>query len=175
MNRRTFLTALAGTPALAALVAACGDDAKQSSRYSFPDLPDEVVVRIGYEGGFVGPGVSFVNLPTLLVSGDGRVFTPGAQTEVYPGPLLSPMYERSITEAGIEKILKLADDAALLRPAPDYTLPADGPQVTDAPDTVVMINVNGKAYEHRASRWGCSEGTAAAASRPRRAKICFGS
>ena len=98
--------------------------------------------------------MSFVNLPTLLVSGDGRVFTPGAQTEVYPGPLLSPMYERSITEAGIEKILKLADDAALLRPAPDYTLPADGPQVTDAPDTVVMINVNGKAFEHRAYALG---------------------
>lgn len=76
MNRRNFLTALIGTPALAAFLAACGDDTTQSSSdNSLAGALDEVVLRIGYEGGFVPAGTSFLNLPTVLVTGDGRVFT----------------------------------------------------------------------------------------------------
>lgn len=153
MNRRTFLAAVLGTPALAALIAACGDDSTAGSSYDFQDSPDEVVVRIGYEGGFVGPGVLFSSLPTFLLTGDGRAFTPGAVPAIYPGPLLMPMFERSVTKQGIEKILKLADDAGLLGEIPDYELP-DGPVVMDASDTVVVINVNGKTYTHSANALG---------------------
>lgn len=153
MNRRTFLAAVLGTPALAAMIAACGDDSSSSSKFVFQDSPDEVVVRIGYEGGFVGPGVLFSNVPTFLLTGDGRAFTPGAVPAIYPGPLLSPMFERSVTKQGIEKVLKLADDAGLLGEELDYELP-DGPVVMDASDTVVIITVNGKTYEHRANALG---------------------
>ena len=153
MNRRTFLAALAGAPALAALIAACGDDSQQTSGYSFPDVPDTVVLRIGYEGGFVPAGSQFVSVPSLLVSGDGRVFTPGAMIEIYPGPLLPPLFERSITKQGIEKLLRLADDAALLGAIPDYALPPDV-GIADASDTVVTITVNGTTYQHRANALG---------------------
>lgn len=153
MNRRTFLVALAGTPALAALIAACGDSAKTGSKYSFPQVKDEVVLRIASEGGFVAPGTNFVALPTLLISGDGKAFTPGIMTEQYPGPLMSPLFVQSISKLGIEKVLKLADDAGLLGPAPDYTMPPDF-AIADVPDTVVTITVNGKTYEHRANALG---------------------
>lgn len=153
MNRRTFLAAVLGTPALAALIAACGDDSSSSSNYDFQESPDEVVVRISYEGGFVGPGALFSTVPTLLLTGDGRSFTPGAVPAIYPGPLLSPMFERSVTKQGIEKVLKLADDAGLLGEIPDYEMP-DGPVVMDASDTVVVINVNGKTYRHAANALG---------------------
>ena len=152
MNRRTFLAALAGTPALAALVAACGDDRKATFT-SIPSGAQDVVIKITNEGGFVPAGFFFVNLPSLLISGDGRVFTPGATLEIYPGPLLPAITERSISAEGIRKALQLADDAGLLGAPLDYSLP-DGIGIADAPDTVVVINVNGKVYEHRANALG---------------------
>ncbi|HRA85534.1 MAG: hypothetical protein IPP16_16135 [Acidimicrobiaceae bacterium] len=154
MNRRNFLTALIGTPALAAFLAACGDDTTQSSSdNSLAGALDEVVLRIGYEGGFVPAGTSFLNLPTVLVTGDGRVFTPGAVPAVYPGPLLQPMFERSITEQGIATLIEMADAAGLLGVAPDYSLPAEN-MIADAPDTVVAITVNGTTSVHRAYALG---------------------
>lgn len=156
MNRRTFLAALLATPTLAAALAACGDDSEESTSYSFPEVADAVVVRIGYEGGFVAPGTNFVNLPTLLVSGDGRAFTPGATTLEYPGALLPAINERSITKEGIDRLLRLADDAGLLGPAPDYSLP-EGNMIADASDTVVTITVNGSTYEHRANALGLEQ------------------
>ncbi|MEQ1874797.1 MAG: hypothetical protein ABL953_13865 [Ilumatobacteraceae bacterium] len=152
MNRRTFLAAVAGTPALAALLAACGDD-KKVAFDSIPDGPQDVIIKITNEGGFVPAGFFFVNLPNLLISGDGRVFAPGAMIEIYPGPLLPAITERSITDAGIQKVLQLADDAGLLGAPLDYSLP-DGIGIADASDTVVVINVNGKTYEHRANALG---------------------
>lgn len=156
MNRRTFLAALLSTPAFAAAIAACGDDSVQSTSYSFPEAADAVVLRIGYEGGFVAAGTNFINLPTLLVSGDGRVFTPGATTLEYPGALLPAINERSITKEGIQRLLQLADDAALLGPAPDYSLP-EGTMIADASDTVVTVTVNGETYTHRANALGLEQ------------------
>lgn len=152
MNRRTFLAAVAGTPALAALIAACGDDNKRTFS-SIPSGAQDVVIKITNEGGFVPAGFAFVNLPSLLISGDGRVFTPGAMIEIYPGPLLPAISERSITDEGISKVLQLADDAGLLGAPLDYSTPG-AIAIADAPDTVVVINVNGKVYEHRANALG---------------------
>lgn len=161
MNRRNFLTALIGTPALAALIAACGDDTaapadtsatsdtSEFSAFTYATGPDDVVVRIGYEGGFVAPGTIFVNTPTLLISGDGRVIHPGAYPAVFPGPLLPALRERSIGGAGIQTVLRTADVAGLLGPIPDYSSQADS-MVADAANTVVTITVNGETYRHSA-------------------------
>lgn len=153
MNRRTFIVALLGTPAVAAFVVACGDDAKQSSNESVSAALDEVVLRIGYRGGYVAPGTDFVSLPTLLVTGDGRVFTPGVTAAVFPGPLLAPLLERSITREGIDALIAHAAGFGLLAAAPDYALVAE-PMVADASDTVVELTVDGNRYEHRAYALG---------------------
>lgn len=159
MNRRNFLTALIGTPALVALIAACGDDSVQSSDsqptngYNVPTGADEVVIRIGYEGGFTTWGSQFVHTPNLLITGDGRTFTPGATTLQYPGALLPAIMQGSVTAEGIQKVIKLADLARLLGTDPDYSLP-DELIIADGADTVVTITVNGVTYEHRANALG---------------------
>ncbi|MEN9644036.1 MAG: hypothetical protein RL238_705 [Actinomycetota bacterium] len=166
MDRRSFLSAMAATPVLAALLAACGDDSvapadtgtpgtggdtttPTAGTIAHPTGADEMVFRVGYEGGFTSPGYLFMNIPTLLVSGDGRVVQTGATPAIYPGPLLPALMERSIDEAGIQTLLAAAKDAGLLASPPDYSLP-DGIGIADAADSVVRINANGASYVHSA-------------------------
>lgn len=176
MQRRTFLAALAATPTLAALLAACGDDSVAtpatspgdttggapsttlavSSGIPYPTGADDVVLRYGYEGGFVAPGTLFVSTPTLMITGDGRVIEPGAVPAVYPGPLLPALFERSIDDGGIEALLSAAQKAGMLASAPDYQLHA-GIGIADAPDTVLTINANNAQYLHRAYALGMAD------------------
>ena len=159
MNRRSFLIALVGTPALAAL-ASCGKqstaDPGADTGYTLPTGPDEVFLRIAYEGGFVAPETIFVRIPNLLIAGDGHAFNPAAITMEWPGPLIMPMTVSTITPEGLQRLAKLADDARLVGFTPDYTLP-DGIGIADAPDTVVTLTVNGATIEHRAYALGLDE------------------
>lgn len=174
VSRRTLLGVLVVTPALAVLAAACGDpdtapadtgpvntdgttvpdtgaptsDAPTADAYVHSTDADAAVIRLAYEGGFVTPGTNFVALPTLLVSGDGRAFRPGATTMEFPGPLVSPLGVRSITEEGIQRLLGIADTAGLLATPPDYA-PAQM-NIADAPDTVLTLAVNGETFRHQA-------------------------
>ena len=118
-----------------------------------PTGADEVVVRIGYEGGFVPVEVNFTSLPTVLVSGDS-VYQQGPVPAIYPGPLLPNIQVQTITEAGIQSILALADAAGLLQDV-EYVQPDN---IADAPDTVVTINVGDATYVHRAYALGMAGG-----------------
>jgi hypothetical protein len=120
-----------------------------------PTGADDVIVRIAYEGGFVPVEVTFLNLPTLLVSGDGHVFVQGPVPEIYPGPLLPNIQVSPVTEAGIQDLLALADEHGLLA-AVEYTDPTN---IADAPDTVVEISANGETFIHRAYALGISDET----------------
>jgi len=180
-SRRRLLATFAAGPALALLVAACGEraddagtaatnpgttpataapstppptlptDTSGGSAIGYPTEADAVVLRLGYEGGFVPAGTAFVNLPTLLVTGDGRVITPAPVTLQYPGSLVAPLEVRTITPAGIETLLALADEAGLLGPIPDYT---GATNIADAPDTVVRVRTADDTYVHQAYALG---------------------
>ncbi len=181
VSRRTLLGAIVVTPALAVLAAACGDpdsdDASAdttpgttpgttpdttpgstpgSATYRHSTDADAAVIRLGYEGGFVAPGTIFVNLPTLLVSGDGRAFRPGVTTMEFPGPLVSPMGVRSITEEGVQRLLGIADTAGLLAAPPSYE-PVQM-NIADAPDTVLILAVDDETYRHQAYALGIDVG-----------------
>lgn len=172
MNRRSFLSAALAVPSLAALLAACGDDrvspgdttggtnpgtgSTPGNDIVHPTGADDVVLRIATEGGFVAPDSIFVAVPTLLLSGNGRAIEVGAIPEIYPGPLLPPLFERSISEAGVQAVLQAAKAAGLLAAPPDYSMP-DGIGIADAPDTVVRIAANGTVYEHRANALGMEQ------------------
>jgi hypothetical protein len=172
MKRHT-LTPLAIAAVIALGLAACGDDTDSPSAtepttgetlppvdtdpvdtgsdgIQHPTGADDVVVRIGYEGGFVPVEYVFLDLPTLLVTGDGRVIVQGPQIEIYPGPLLPNLQERTISEDGIQAVLRLARDHDLFR---DVTY-ADDPMIADAPYTVVTIWAGGATYEHEAYALG---------------------
>ena len=120
-----------------------------------PAGADDIVVRIAYEGGFVPVEVAFLNLPTLLVTGDGQAIVQGPIVEIYPGPLLPNMQARPVTEAGIQDLLGLAEDDGLIADV-EYTNPTN---IADAPDTVVEIAANGETFVHRAYALGISDET----------------
>ena len=80
-----------------------------------PTGADDVVLKLSYEGGFVPAGVRLRQHPALLVSGDGRVFTPGCS----PGDLpRSAAADRARAHAsartGIQQLLGIVEDAGLL-------------------------------------------------------------
>lgn len=177
-TRRHLLRAVAAGPAIALLLAACGDPTKEdpstsptvgptgvgstpdatappatdaSAAIGYPTDPATTVLRVGYRGGFVPQGTAFVDLPTLLIAGDGTVYSPAPVIAIYPGPLVAPLEVRTITPAGIESLLRLADDAGLLGVIPDYTAELN---IADAPDTVVTITTNDGTFEHSAYALG---------------------
>lgn len=179
MNRRSFLAGLVIPLSAGAFLAACGDDAGGSR----PDIDgtdpttipptttppttaappttaptaiahatgaDDVVLQLSYEGGFVPADFLFVRLPRVLVTGDGSVYTQGAQIEIFPQPLLPPVLVGTITEARLQELLMDASEADLFR---DITY-ASRNGIADAPNTVLVINVNGTSYTHNAYALG---------------------
>jgi hypothetical protein len=122
--------------------------------FDHPGGADDVVLRIGFDGGFVTAEIDFQDLPLLLVTGDGRLFQPGPVMAIYPGPLLPNMQVRDISEAGIDHLLALADHHGLLSPR-EYERPD---MIADASDTVVTIDVGDGPIEHRAYALGMGEG-----------------
>ena len=125
------------------------------SGFEHPTGADDVVVRIAYEGGFIPVEMAFLNLPTLLVSGDGHVFVQGPVPEIYPGPLLPNIQVSPVTEAGIQDLLTLADEQGLLAEV-DYTDPTN---IADAPNTVVEIAAGGETFRHSAYALGINDET----------------
>jgi hypothetical protein len=117
-----------------------------------PTGADDVVLRIAYEGGFVPIEYTFMDLPILLVTGDGRVITQGPVPAVYPGALLPNVQQRTISEAGIQALLRLAEEHDLFR---DVTYEGED-NIADASDVVVTISANGATFEHSAYALGMS-------------------
>ncbi|MEY4229464.1 MAG: hypothetical protein RLZZ362_313, partial [Actinomycetota bacterium] len=173
LSRRTLLLGAIALPSLAALLAACGDPEVDQSG-STPDTAapgsgddgtapgagtaiehptgaTDAVIRITYEGGYMPAGFAFVNTPSLIVSGDGKAYTPGVMTMEFPGPLVAPITVRTITEEGVQTLLQLASAAGLLVTPPEYPR---NDMIADAPDTVVTIEARGSTYVHRAYALG---------------------
>jgi hypothetical protein len=118
-----------------------------------PTAPEQAIVRVSSGGGFVPRGYDFITPPELVIEGDGTVFQPGAQIEIYPAPLLPAITAAPLDEEGIQVVLAAAEDAGLLAPPPSYE-PDPQYQVADAPTTVVEIHANGQTYRHEAYALG---------------------
>lgn len=132
-------------------------DQPTGTGFDHPTGADDIVIEIGYTGGFVAPGADFSDTPHLLLTGDGSVFTPGMTTLEYPGALLRPVERRTIDEAGIQALLALADEHGLLAEPPEYPR---NDQIADAADNYVDITVGGHTYHHQAYALGLDGGAA---------------
>jgi hypothetical protein len=110
--------------------------------------PSDLLVRIGFEGGFVPLEWNFRNLPTLSLFGDGTIVTPGAQIELYPGPALPAISRRSVDEAGIQAILREVLDA--VDGAPDELGDMGSVGIADAATTVLTVDAGGVTRTIRA-------------------------
>src|SRR6266516_3577835 len=93
-----------GLLAAACANASAGDGAADGSTgattgsggISYPTGADQVVLRIESGGGFVAMEVNLTTLPMLSLFGDGLLITPGAQTEIYPGPALPTLAQERL-------------------------------------------------------------------------------
>jgi hypothetical protein len=107
----------AGTAALSVLLAvACADTPPPSDgggAIEHPQGSDEVVLRMSLGGGFVPVEWTLTSFPTFTLYGDGTVITAGPQIAIYPPPALPAIVTRTVTEEGIQAIVRAAFDAGL--------------------------------------------------------------
>ncbi len=144
------------------VLAACGDDPPPAADSVPPQtLPpvttqvstDDVVMSVDYEGGFAPVEMLFSRTPVAMITGDGMALSTGPVPEIFPGPLLPNVLQRTITPEATQELVALADELGLLA---DITY-APNNMVADAPDTVVTITVDGTTYVHRAYALGIDD------------------
>lgn len=175
--QRKYAPAVFATALMALAMVSCGDDTVDEGAsptetlpsstdsigdgqdetpegYVHPDGVDDVVFEYSEVGGFVPRSLAFQNPPVILVTGDGRVFTAGAQIAIFPGPMLPAIQVQTISELGIQRLLAAADEAGLFAEI-DY---AQDPRVADASTTEVTINVDGNTWGHQAYALGIGDG-----------------
>jgi hypothetical protein len=148
------LPTLLGLSALALLPAHASATSEPPSS-SAADAADDFVIQITYEGGLVPMEWAFVNTPALMITDDGRLVLQGAIPEIYPGPLLPALVQRTISEEGVDAYLDLVEEYGLLEDR-QY----DGnPMIADAGFTNVRIRVDGEEYVHSAYALGFDDET----------------
>ena len=136
---------IAATLAVLSLTAACANAPGGSGDggIEHPAGSDQVVLRLSNEGGFVPLEYHLTQFPAFTLYGDGRIVLPGAQIELYPGPALPAVSQRTVTEEGMQTILQAALDAGLGRGDHDYS-DFGSTLIADASTTVFTFVANGK-------------------------------
>ena len=129
-------------PALVVLLtmAACADappPTGSGSGIQHDTAPDALLLRVGFEGGFVAPEWLATSIPTFSLYGDGTLVVPGAQIEIYPSPALPAISFRHVDEAGIQALLAAAIDATDDLPADLGDMGTIG--IADAATTVITV------------------------------------
>ena len=114
------------------------------------DTVGDFLIQITYEGGFVPMEWAFINTPALVITGDGRLVVQGPIPQIYPGPLLPNLVQRTISEEGVDAYLELAEAHHLL----EHRSYEGNDQIADAAATVVRINIDGEEYVHSAYALG---------------------
>ncbi len=118
-----------------------------------PDGADVVLLRIETGGGYAPVEYTFTRQPSLLLTGDRRLFVPPAAPSA---SRLIPMDVAQLDEEQVQELLALADEAGLLATPPDYT-DTDGPQVADAPTTTVTLTTSEGTWSHEAYALGFAD------------------
>ncbi len=127
----------------------------------FPTGANDVVLKVESGlGGFRTFQSSFAAIPALLVTGDGRVFTEGPVTMIFPGAFLPNLQVAKVDRAVLSELMDAAKTAGLLGEVPDYTV--GQPNVTDVGSTALTLTANGKTYVHDAFALGMEQGDAPA-------------
>lgn len=135
---------------LAVVAAACGSAPVSSPGAGSGGDRDanSAILRMSTEGGFLPREYALKQFPEFSLMGDGRVFTLGAQIEIYPPPAMLPLLMRTVTAPGIAKIVEEAKAAGLDGPDKEYRYDL----VADA-GTTVFTYVDDDGKTHRISAY----------------------
>jgi hypothetical protein len=87
---------------------ACGGDGG-----SVEVEPDETVLQITSEGGFVPVEVALANGPRYTLLGDGSLIFQGVQTMEFPGPLLPPYFVAHLDSNQMNAVLAMVEEIGL--------------------------------------------------------------
>jgi len=136
---------LAACTVLALAASACADPTSTDpGTIDHPGEADEPILIVTTGGGLVPAQYLFTAMPSFALYGDGALVVPGAQMELYPGPALPPMVARTISEAGIQSILRAALEAGLDRDGDYSDLGNMG--IMDAGTTRFALTVDGVTH-----------------------------
>lgn len=153
---------IAVTGALVVLATACdgaqdpepSDSPDELAEIGHPAEPDELVLRVEIGGGFVPVESNLTSLPLVSLYGDGRVITQGPQIAIFPGPALPNLRQRTITESGMQTVLRESIEAGL--EGPDRDFPMEG--IADAATTTFTVAANGDTHSTSAYALGVEAG-----------------
>jgi hypothetical protein len=106
---------------------------------------DQLVLRVDAPPGQTINPATVVDIPSFSLFGDGTVVTPGPQVEIYPPPALPSLLQRRVTEAGVQTILKAAQQAGLLGPDATYSTPP----IPEASLTTFIVDAGGSTHTVR--------------------------
>jgi hypothetical protein len=106
-----------------------------------PTGADEAILIVDSAGGFVPVEFMVSRLPQFVLLGDGRVILQGMQTLEFPGPALPALIERTLTEEGIQEVLRGVADTNLFTADAEFRGAMN--VVADAPDTVFILDAGG--------------------------------
>lgn len=116
-----------------------GGEDSDGEAIAHPTGADEAILVVSSQGGFVPVEFAVRNVPSFVLLGDGRVIVLGAQTLEFPGPALPALQERTLTEEGIQHVLRAVEETDLFT-GDDLDLRGMQQMVADAADTVFELH-----------------------------------
>ena len=93
----------------ALVLAACGGGDEDAGTWG----PDETVLQITSEGGFVPVEFMLNNGPRYTLLGDGRLIFQGVQTMQFPGPLVPPYLIAQLDDSQMNAVLAMVERIGL--------------------------------------------------------------
>ena len=128
MGRKTI--GLLGAATL--ILAACGTP---QDVIGPPDEPETPLLRVQYEGGFVPVEHALGTGPSYQLSSDGRLIFAGVTTMEYPGPLVVPYQQVTLSQEDVDRVLALVEEIGL----PGMTDERDDTQMNFVADAATYV------------------------------------
>lgn len=132
------------TVALMAVLAACatgsgGDDLIAG--------PDQVLLTVTSEGGFIPPEFNLERMPRYVLMGDGTLYYQGPTILIFPGPLLPNVGVVTLSPDRLADVLELVRELEL--PDIDEVIDDSGAQLVADADTTFVTYYDPEGGTHR--------------------------
>lgn len=118
------------------------DSGGSTGEVEHPTGSDEAIIAVTWAGGMLPVHMQATQTPVFVLTGDGRVIVQGMQTLEFPGPILPPLQERTLTEEGIQLVLGAIEETNLFVGDLDNRVMQS--MVADASDTIFTVNAGGR-------------------------------